>query len=169
MSTYEFEVKTEHPGDELSELFANTEKGYVNLILKSKNIITLTFLRRIFCRCEWYALAEDLTNEVHDLGIDDLHSVTAQLLSSQPLSSSDETSLSMEDPLHYSSLIPVCRFKAYENDGLIIYWSEQPSGFRCYTRNLRKFIVGWRRRRHRNRNVNGNYSGRKFYFGTGLS
>ncbi|KAL6978216.1 hypothetical protein U1Q18_042305 [Sarracenia purpurea var. burkii] len=45
--------------------------------------------------------AEDLTNEVHGLGIDDLHSVTAQLLSSQPLSSSDETSLSIDDPLNY--------------------------------------------------------------------
>ncbi|XKL69369.1 hypothetical protein PGB90_007138 [Kerria lacca] len=82
MSAFQFEFKKEPTTNGLNDLFDNSEKG-----------------------CEWYALADDLTNEVHGLGIDDLHSVTAQLLSSQTLSSSDETSLSMDDPLHYPSLI----------------------------------------------------------------
>ncbi|KAK7604363.1 hypothetical protein V9T40_005549 [Parthenolecanium corni] len=67
--------------------------------------LLIDFNYPFYKRCEWYSLTDDLTNEVHGLGIDDLHSVTAQLLSSQPLSSSNETSLSMDDPLHYPSVV----------------------------------------------------------------
>lgn len=110
MSSFQFEYKKENA--ELSNLFVNSDKGYVwwlIVVLRwncCSRIVTLDVPLLSF-RCEWYSLTDDLTNEVHGLGIEDLHSVTAQFLTSPTLTSSDETSISIEDPLHYSSLIPV--------------------------------------------------------------
>lgn len=117
MSAFRIDIKKDdshsEPSADLNGIFVNNERGFVPVckyFIKFKPFIIKRLFHRY--RCEWYALAEDLTNEVHGLGIDDLHSVTAQLLSSQPLSSSDETSLSIDDPLNYPLIsVSVSTFK----------------------------------------------------------